>query len=112
MSARPAASVSRRRSARPREARRLWAAGRGRRAVTGGALISGGQLRKNPRQLLLEIAQTAGVLYSVGRSIRFLGLCELPCSPFVQRLVPPGACALGSDGFVGDDRDRRVVVRF
>ena len=64
---------------------------------------SGRQLRKNLRQLLLEIAQTAGVLYSVGGPRGFFGLCQLAGGPFVEGFVPACAGALGADRLVGDD---------
>src|SRR4051794_27593742 len=114
-SARPAPSVSRRRTTCMRRARER-PAGRDadredRRAVAPGALIvSGTQLRKNPRQLLLEFAQTAGVLYSVGRSCRLFRLWELACGALVERRVPTGARPLGADRLGRHDRDRRVVV--
>src|SRR3954471_23521077 len=111
-SARPAPSVSRRRRTCMRRARerpdvRAW----DRRAVAPGALMtSDRQLRKNPRQLLLQFAQSAGVLYSVGRSCRFLTLCELAGGALVERRVPARAGPLCPNGLVGDDRDRGVVV--
>src|SRR5689334_18932477 len=92
-SARPAPSANRRRRTAAREGRRLLALLRG--AVTGCALmVLRRQLLKNPRQLLLQFAQSAGVLYSVGGPCRFLRLCQLPCGPFVQRFVAAGAGAL------------------
>src|SRR3954453_16352001 len=114
-SARPAPSVSRRRRTCMRRARErplVWAADRDdRRAVAPGALMtSDRQLRKNPRQLLLQFAQSAGVLYSVGRSCRFLTLWELARGALVERRVPARAGPLYPDGLVGDDRDRGVVV--
>src|SRR4051812_30756423 len=114
-SARPAPSASRRRSTcrrRGRERPFVGAADRDdRRAVAPGALMtSDTQLRKNPRQLLLEFAQAAGVLYSVRGFCRFFGLCQLPGSALVEGLVAAGARPLGADGLVGHDRDRGVVV--
>src|SRR4051812_44951566 len=94
----PRVSSTRRFHTRARETLRPRAAGR-ERVVLADALISRVQLRKNPRQLLLQFAQTAGVLDNVGRSGGFFSLRELPCGAFVQRLVPPGASALGTDGF-------------
>src|SRR3954447_11814889 len=111
-SARPAPSASRRRRTCMRRARerpdgRAW----DRRAVAPGALMtSDAQLRKNPRQLLLQFAQSAGVLYSVGRPGRFLRLWELAGGALVERLVPARPGALRPDGLIGHDRDRRVVV--
>src|SRR3954447_18958736 len=93
--ARPAASIRRRRSTRALDG--WWRAAEERRAVAGWALISGRHLRKNLRQLLLEFSQSAGVLYSVGRPRGFLLLCQLPGCPFVQGLVPTGAGSLGAD---------------
>src|SRR3954468_16386999 len=108
-SASPAPSANRRRSTAAREGRRLVALLRG--ALTGWALmLLGRQLLKNPRQLLLEFAQSAGVLYSVGGPVRFLGLCQLSCCPLVQRLVPAPPSSLGTHLLVRDDGDRRVVV--
>src|SRR4051794_29019352 len=112
-SARPAPSVNRRRMTclrRAGERPDVRAAGRDRRAVAGALMTSDTKLRKYPRQLLLEIAQTAGVLYSVRRSLRFFRLCQLSCGPLVERLVPAGPGALGANRLVGHDRDRRVVV--
>src|SRR3954451_16999993 len=110
--ARPAARTRRRRSSRRRRARVL---GAGRpeevRALAGGALMgSGGQLRKYPRQLLLEIPQTAGVFYSVGRPRGLLILRELARGALVDRLVAAGGRPLGPHGLVGHDGDRGVVA--
>src|ERR1700754_1629277 len=108
-SARPAPSVNRRRSTAAREGRRLLALLRG--AVTGWALmLLRRQLLKNPRQLLLEFAQTAGVLYSVRGPVGLLGLCQLSCRAFVQGLVPARPSALGAHRLIGHDGDRGVVV--
>ena len=54
-------------------------------------MTSDRQLRKNPRQLLLQIAQTAGVLYSVRRPRGFFGLCQLAGGALVERFVAAGA---------------------
>ena len=54
-------------------------------------MTSDRQLRKNPRQLLLKFAQTAGVLYSVGRPRGLFGLCQLAGGALVERLVAAGA---------------------
>ena len=75
--------MSRRRQARARDGRRRGA-GRVRAVVADWALISGLQLRKNPRQLLLQFAQTAGVVDSVGRPLGLFSLWELTGCPFVQ----------------------------
>src|ERR1700759_96706 len=113
-SARPTASTSRRRSP-ARRRRRLREAVDGRlerRAAAGWALMgSGRQLRKNPRQLLLKFAETAGIVHSVGCPLGLLGLGELARRALVQRLVAARRGALGPDRLVGHHGDRRVVAR-
>src|SRR3954451_8907435 len=112
-SASPVARTSRRRSSARRRARlRDEAEGRlERRAVAGWALMaSGGQLRKNPRQLLLKFAEAAGIVHSVGRPLGLLLLGELACRALVQRLVPAAPGPLLPDRLVGRDGDRGVVV--
>src|SRR3954447_11487010 len=104
--ARPAASMSRRRHTWRRRARvRRSARPDGRRAVAGWALISGCQLRKNRRQLLLEFPQGAGVFYSVGRALGLLLLRELARMALVDRLVPAGGRALRPHRLVGHHGD-------
>src|SRR3954468_5491744 len=65
------------------------------RAVAGWALISGRQLRKNRRQLLLQFPQAAGVFYSVGGALGLLGLRELARGALVDRLVAARGGPLG-----------------
>src|SRR3954471_22129453 len=110
--ARPAARRSRRRSLWRRRARVRWAAWAEEvRALAGWALMgSGGQLRKYPRQLLLEIPQRAGVFYSVRRPRGLLILRELARGALVDRLVAAGGRPLGAHGLVGHDGDRGVVA--
>src|SRR6201991_1958647 len=113
-SARPTPRKSGRRSTARRRARRRDAVeGRlDRRAAAGWALMtSGGQLRKNPRQLLLKFAETAGIVHSVGRPRGFLRLRELARRALVQRLVPARAGALGPYRLVGHHGDRGVIAR-
>src|SRR4051794_17824353 len=108
--ARPAARTSRRLSSCHRRARDRGGWGRFPvRAAAGWALISGRQLRKNLRQLLLEIAQAAGVFYSVGGPLRFLGLRELARVALVHGLVAARRGPLGPDRLVGHHGDRGVI---
>ena len=57
-------------------------------------MTSDRKLRKNPRQLLLKIAQTAGVLYSVRRPRGLFRLCQLAGGALVERFVAAGGGAL------------------
>src|SRR3954447_21136100 len=110
--ARPVARTSRRRRTLRRRARVRGALSEEVRALAGWALMgSGGQLRKYPRQLLLEFPQRAGVFYSVGGALGLLGLGELARGALVDGFVPAGGRPLGPHGLVGHHGDRGVVAR-
>src|SRR3954469_24502582 len=110
--ARPATSTSRRLSSWRRRARaRAERARLPERAVAGWALISGRQLRKNRRQLLLQFAQAAGVFYSVGGPLGLLGLRELARGALVDRLVAARGGPFGPHRLIRHDGDRGVVAR-